>query len=230
MAIPGGSRDRRTSVDEVYDHLLEEIRTLRLRPGTKISEAEIAARFGVSRQPVRDAFNRLENLDLLKIRPQRATEVKRFSLIEIEKCRFVRSAIETEVLRRASKHCDATAAALLDESLSRQREAQDKDDYEAFGKLDYEFHRLLCDIAKVSYAFDVISSEKAKVDRLCILSLAQEKRMPQLIQDHEAIAEAVKNGEAESAVAAGVAHLSRLDKTIEAIVETRAEYFEPPPE
>ena len=71
--------DRRTTVDEIFDHLFDEISSLRLRPGDRISEADIAAQFGVSRQPVRDAFTRLANLDLLLIRPQRATEVKRFS-------------------------------------------------------------------------------------------------------------------------------------------------------
>ena len=49
------SSDRRTAVDEIFDHLRAEIDALRLRPGDRISEAEIAARFGVSRQPVRDA-------------------------------------------------------------------------------------------------------------------------------------------------------------------------------
>ena len=72
--------ERRTSVDDIFDYLYDEISGLRLRPGDRISEADIAARFGVSRQPVRDAFNRLANLDLLLIRPQRATEVKRFSM------------------------------------------------------------------------------------------------------------------------------------------------------
>ena len=40
-------RDRRTSVDEIFDHLYDEISTLRLRPGDKISEADIAAQFNV---------------------------------------------------------------------------------------------------------------------------------------------------------------------------------------
>ena len=105
------SSDRRTAVDEIFDHLRAEIDALRLRPGDRISEAEIAARFGVSRQPVRDAFTRLANLDLLLIRPQRATEVKRFSAREIEKSRFVRAAVEAEVLRRAALAAATAAAA-----------------------------------------------------------------------------------------------------------------------
>jgi DNA-binding GntR family transcriptional regulator len=81
-------------------------------------------------------------------------------------------------------------------------------------------------VAGADYAFEVISMEKAKVDRLCALGLAQENRMPQLVEDHEAIARAVKAGDAEAAVKAGMLHLSRLDATIEAISETNANYFE----
>ena len=63
-------RDRRTVVDEIFEHLHDEISSMRLRPGDRISEADVAAQFGVSRQPVRDAFSRLENASLLLIRPQ----------------------------------------------------------------------------------------------------------------------------------------------------------------
>ena len=92
MVQPSHLSERRTSVDDIFDYLHDEILSLRLRPGDKISEAEIASRFGVSRQPVRDAFSRLANLDLLLIRPQRATEVRRFSSREIEKSSFIRAA------------------------------------------------------------------------------------------------------------------------------------------
>ena len=81
---------RRTTTDLVFEKLHEEIATLAILPGAKLSEADIAQRFGVSRQPVRDAFNRLENLDLLLIRPQRATEVRGFSLERVAHARFIR--------------------------------------------------------------------------------------------------------------------------------------------
>jgi len=219
--------ERRTSVDEIFDDLYKDIAELRLRPGDKISEAEIAAKFGVSRQPVRDAFSRLENLDLLVIRPQRATEVRRFSSKEIAKSRFVRSAVEAEMLRRAATHCDAAGAALLDDCLGRQKEAIDQGNVAAFGDLDYEFHKALCQVAGVDFAFEVIAAEKAKVDRLCMLGLSKEDRMPQLLEDHKAIVKAVKDGDAEGAVKFGMQHLSRLDSTIEWISKTNSNYFEP---
>ncbi|WP_353474548.1 GntR family transcriptional regulator [Salipiger sp. H15] len=219
--------DRRTGVDVVTDSLYEEIVSLRLLPGAKISEAEVAARFGVSRQPVRDAFTRLANLDLLLIRPQKATEVKRFSVRGIEKARFVRAAVEVEVLRRAAERCDEAGAQALDAELYRQRKLLLNSDYTKFSVLDYEFHKRLCEIAGAEYAFDVIQAEKAKVDRLCMLGLAKEDRMPELIEDHERIADFVKAGRAEEAVAAGRLHLGRLDATIESIRERNAGYFEP---
>lgn len=218
--------ERRTSVDEVFDYLHNEIVTLALRPGDKISEAEMATRFGISRQPVRDAFSRLANLDLLLIRPQRATEVKRFSMREIEKSRFVRAAVENEILRRAAAKCDEAGAASLDAALKQQERAIKDHDVDGFGALDYKFHETLCGIAGAEFAFDVIMREKAKVDRLCRLGLSKEQRMPELMADHKMIADAVKAHNADGAVEAGTLHLSRLDETIQRITATNASYFD----
>ncbi len=220
-------RDRRTSVDVVFDHLRDQITSLTLLPGDKISESEIAAQFGVSRQPVRDAFSRLENLDLLLIRPQRATEVKRFSMREIEKSRFVRASIESEILRRAAQHCDAIGASQLDASLIQQTAVVEVDDYDRFGALDYQFHQTLCEIAKVDFAFEVIKQEKANVDRLCMLSLSKVNHLSQLLDDHERITECVRNHDGDGAVAVGMLHLSRLDSTIDEILKAHGDYFDP---
>jgi len=218
---------RRTSVNVVFDHLYEEINTLRLLPGNKISEAEIAARFNVSRQPVRDAFSRLENLDLILIRPQKATEVRRFSTRSITKSRFVRAAVEAEAIRRAAKVCTESGAQLLDKCLQRQRKIVENGNFGAFNALDYEFHRALCEIAEVDFAFEVVSAEKAKLDRLCVLSHSGGDRLSQLLDDHEVIAKNISGGNAEAAVEAGMLHLSRLDATITKISQDHPDYFEP---
>lgn len=154
--------EKRAGAEDIFGFLQGEILSLRLRPGDKLSEADVAARFGVSRQPVRDAFSRLANLDLLVIRPKRATEVKRFSTREIEKSRFVRSAVEERVLRRAAERCDLVGGARLDMALAEQEQVLKKEDVEAFATLDYSFHKTLCEIAGVDFAFDVILAEKSK--------------------------------------------------------------------
>ncbi|CAN0601665.1 unnamed protein product, partial [Ectocarpus sp. 12 AP-2014] len=151
---------RRTTVDDIFEQLRDDILSLRLKPGDKISEAEVAAQFGVSRQPVRDAFSRLAHLDFLLIRPQRATVVKRFSIRQIVKSRFVRAAIEMEVLRRAAERCDAKQAERLNAELAAQKQAIEDGKVEKFGALDYEFHKTLCKIADADFAFEVIMAEK----------------------------------------------------------------------
>lgn len=219
--------DRKSSVELIVGSLRAEILSMRLLPGTRISEQDVADRFGVSRQPVRDAFNRLEGMDLIVIRPKRATEVKRFSLRSIEKSRFIRAAVESAVLRQATLHAGDADARRLDAHIAMQRRALADRDHAGFARLDYEFHELLCDIARRPYAFDLIRAEKQKVDRLCMLSLAKEDRMQQLIDDHLAIAEAIKAHDADAADRAGMVHLSRLDETIRTIHATSGAYFEP---
>jgi len=227
MAQPSAVLTGRTSVEQIVDKLYDEIIKLRLLPGEKISESEIAQRFGVSRQPVRDAFSRLALLDLVQVRPQRATTVKRFSARAIQKSRFIRSAVEAEVLRRAAARCDEAGGFRLDAELAQQRAAAKNNDYDAFARLDYDFHETLCKIAQVPFAFDVVSTEKAKVDRLCMLSLTKESRIPLLITDHEEISNAIKAGNGDWAVAAGMLHLTRLDTTIETVRKNNETFFEP---
>lgn len=217
---------RRTNVESVFDHLYQEIVTMQLLPGTKISEAEIAARFDVSRQPVRDAFSRLSNLDLLLIRPQKATEVKRLSSAAITSARFVRAALEAEVLRRAARVCTKAGEQLLQDHLTQQQKAVDDDNFNQFRVLDYDFHKTLCAIAEVDFAFDVISKEKAKIDRLCVLGLQLDERIDQLLDDHVKIANMIISNEEQAAVDAGMLHLSRLDATINSIREEHADYFD----
>lgn len=218
--------ERRTSVETVFDHLYDEIVSMRLLPGKKISEAEIAGLFDVSRQPVRDAFSRLENLDLLLIRPQKATEVKRFSSRAITTARFVRAAVEAKVLHQAANLCGPDGTKLLNSCLDEQREAVNSKKYDDFRSLDYAFHKALCKIAELDFAFDVIASNKAKVDRLCVLGIARDEKMDQLLEDHVRIAQMVSKNDEDGAVEAGMLHLSRLDSIINTIRDENADYFD----
>ena len=218
--------ERRTSADAVYDYLYERIGSLDLLPGAKISEAEIAAKFGISRQPVRDAFSRLGNMDLLLIRPQKATVVKKFSLRTIAMARFVRLSVEVEVLRKAALLWDGSMDADLTSNLKGQKAALRRKDVDAFHALDYEFHRLLCRSAGVEFAFEIISEHKARVDRLCVLSLTAEDGMMDLIDDHETIIAQLKDKDAEGVSETIRKHLSRLDDTIKDIHEKHSSYFE----
>ena len=217
--------DRRTTADEVFAVLHEDIASLRLLPGDKLSEVEVASRLDVSRQPVREAFIRLDGLGLLQVRPQKATEVCRFSLVSIRHARFVRCAIELEIVREACAVGTDVVDRALDANLARQRRALDAGRTERFHELDHEFHRLLCRAAEREAVFDTLSSVRAETDRLCLLGLgARDEREP-VHEDHVRIVEHVRAGDARAATARTRVHLARLDSVIDAVRARHAGYF-----
>lgn len=220
------SIERRTVIDAIYDELYEEISTLKLLPGAKLSEADIARRFGVSRQPVRDAFNRLETKQLLLIRPQKATVVRGFSMDQIANARFVRVAVELEVLRAACAIWNNARAAELRKNLDRQQEALTAEGGGDFHELDYQFHRQICELGGCALAFETIEECKRSVDRLCVLSLGRDNEVSVLVQDHEAIAAALEDRDPERAIKAARRHFARLDDTIADIHKKHAEFFD----
>ena len=217
---------RRTSADDIFDYLHAQIASLKLLPGTRISEVEIARRFDVSRQPVREAFIRLANRDLLQVRPQKATIVRRFSSEKIMRARFIRMAVECEVLRRACRRDPGRFKARLQRSIEAQERAVRDQDINRFHELDYDFHKTLCAAAGSEFVFETISENKAQVDRLCMLSLAQPATMDELIQDHRKIVAAIVERDEDAVIRAITHHLSRLDDVVAGIRRSHSDFFE----
>jgi len=162
----------------------------------------------------------------LLARPQKATLVKRFSSEAITTARFVRLSVELNVLRHAARRCNRDGVDRLTANIDLQHKAIRDNQYEKFRALDFEFHRTLCIVGDVEFAFDVIAKEKATVDRLCVLSERHDERLIQLLDDHISIAASVANKDEEAAVKAGILHLSRLDSSIAKIQKEYADYFD----
>ena len=72
-----------TATRNLFDRLREEILTGQLPYGTRLRQAEVAARFGISTTPVREAFRELASLGLVAIHPHRGAEVRRPSAPEL---------------------------------------------------------------------------------------------------------------------------------------------------
>lgn len=218
------SNHYRTAADQVFSELNRRINTLDLMPGTKLSEIEIARQFDVSRQPVREAFIKLNGLGLLEIKPQRATIVRKLSMKEIEKARFVRLSIELEVICRACRFLDEDSAAALAKNLEAQVEAIN--DVHAFDALDLEFHRLLCVASKQEDSFLSIVANKAKTDRLRLLSLKKRDEAEFILSDHQAMFKALQKGDEKRCMELVRIHLSRIDVDIEELLVGSSDLFE----
>lgn len=217
---------RRTTADEIFDRLREDIISLHLPPGTKLSEADIANRFDVSRQPVREALIRLSNMSLVSVRPQRATVVRKISHREITEARFIRMAVEVEIVRRAcAKYTPSFGADFLS-NLEQQKAAVEADDTEALNQLDYEFHSLMCVVADCEFAFKTIADNKHSIDRLCTLSLSSKSGQEEIYQDHRRTFECLQAGDEEGCVESTRIHLARLNETLKFAEVRFPDYFD----
>lgn len=226
IAAPRPDDDRQTAADEVFDSLHRDIRSLRLKPGAKLSEAEVARQLNISRQPVREAFIRLGNMNLLQIRPQRATVVRKIAEKDMQQARFVRTAVEIEVVQRACAAFAPRDRAEYRRNLAQQERAVARDDADRFHALDYEFHQLLCDTAGCPFVSQTIAATKLHVDRVCMISLNDRDEMRTLLEDHATIFACLESGDREGIVARMRLHLSRLDHVIATARLKHPEYFE----
>ncbi|MFW2586642.1 GntR family transcriptional regulator [Sagittula sp. SSi028] len=213
----------KSATDMVFDTLYQAVISLQLPPGTRVSEAEVAQQLDVSRQPVRDAFFRLSNLGFLAIRPQRATLITPISPTAIRNALFVRVAIECECLQAAAQRMDPSGADRLRALLSAQQEAADPT---AFYQLDEAFHREIAEIAGHGHAWDLITEQKAHMDRVRLLTLSS-ARQHQAQAEHVALAEALIAGDLTTAQSRLRAHLNDILNALDKARADHPEYFDP---
>ncbi|WP_053997922.1 GntR family transcriptional regulator [Ahrensia marina] len=217
---------RRTSASDVFDVMYDQITSLKLKPGEKVSVVDVAKQFDVSRQPVREAFIKLSNMGLLLVKPQSATIVRKISISEVDDARFIRKSIEIGIARKACKLWNNQHLVSFQRNLDEQRSAADRGDTAHFRELDSKFHRLICTVAGHPNVYSVIAENKAKVDRLCALSLSLHAETEAVYSEHVKIVDLLNTGDEEGLVNQVDAHLSRLDGVISEVSKKHSEYFE----
>ncbi|MCC9621416.1 GntR family transcriptional regulator [Thalassospira sp. MA62] len=195
-----------------------------LLPGARLSEAELAKHFNVSRQPIREAFIKLADQGLLEVRPQRGTYVRKISVAAVLDARFVREAIEADIAGFVAKEPDSDFIARLEQLIIDQRKAMEGD-AQWFLKLDHDFHRCLAEAAGKTYAWKVVEDVRAQLDRVRYLSYFQFP-MDEIIEQHVRIVSAIANRDCEAASVAMREHLREILHALPDIARSRSELFD----
>jgi DNA-binding GntR family transcriptional regulator len=209
---------------QVYRILREQIIQAELMPGERVSEAEIAKGLSVSRQPVREAFIKLSEEGLVQVLPQRGTYVTRISAASVRDVRFVREAIEADIVRQVASERVAGTIEELRDQIARQKQVP-QDDRTAFLRLDELFHHTLAAAAGRAYAWSVIESVKAQMDRVRFLSV-DDMQVGRLIEQHERIVDAIAAGDVGGAEQALRTHLREILKSLPEIARSQAGFFD----
>ena len=130
------TRDGNTSA-RVADAIREAILDGTYPPGSRLRQEEIAARFGASRVPVREALKILEADGLVTLVANTGAWVSRLTLAECEEVYQTRERVEPLLLRMSAPNLEPAAIDRLEVLATRMAET---DDVEEFLRLDREFH------------------------------------------------------------------------------------------
>ncbi|KPP88066.1 MAG: transcriptional regulator [Rhodobacteraceae bacterium HLUCCA08] len=217
----------RPAAEQIHAALRAAILDCSILPGARLSESEIAARFGASRTPVREALTRLREDALILTLPSRGSFVSRLSERQIRGAQFLREAIECAVVALlAETGLDAPRDAALQATLDAQAQAIDRGDRPAFQAADDAFHATLSAATGIARLEAALGREKAALDRLRVLSLAEPAHMQRLCADHAGVLAAIRDRHPEAAIAAMRLHLRRVLGTLAQMIADHGEYFD----
>lgn len=190
----------RTTPALVADVLREAILHGLLKAGQPLRQDELAAQFGLSRSPVREALRQLEGEGLVTSYPHRGAVVSEFSAAEMQELCEIRVPLETTAMRLALPHLTDEVierAAAIIEAADRMTDAEARTQW---GANNWEFHSTLYAPAQRPRLFALIKNLHTHFDRYVRMYFALVPAKERLQHEHRAILDACRRHDAEQAV------------------------------
>jgi DNA-binding GntR family transcriptional regulator len=195
------------AVGDTYRAIREAILDGVLAPEVWLREVALSAALGVSRTPVREALNRLEEEGLVARTPAVGAQVTKLSFEDMSAVYQVRGSLESlaaEYATRQGKPEHFDEFRRLQERMTAATAATDFDD---FSRANVEFHHLLSVAADNAYLSRLLATVEVAIRRFGTRSLSPE-RMRAVLGEHAAIIDAMVAGDAERAGEAAASHAS----------------------
>lgn len=187
--MPRAGAGRISGAQFVYQHLRDQIISLELAPGTRLSEVELAGELGVSRTPVREGLNRVLSEDLIEQGPTGGMFVRSLDPADLRELYTVRAVLEGVIAREAAEN--ATAG-----DIDELRDLMEKialliDHASEVARLGSEFHASLSRIAGNRRVGQLLRQIRSHIQRYRNLTTQSHERRRAAIVEHRAIFEAI---------------------------------------
>jgi DNA-binding GntR family transcriptional regulator len=213
-----------STTDRVYTELRRLIISGTCAPGQALNEKAVADQLGVSRSPVREAFQRLVTERLLLSERNKSVTVNRFTDADIQEIYDARTAIESHAARTiidaGSAKVDLTAEH-LEGKLLALREELDHGDRLAVAQADLSFHQTLVACggnSRLIAAYDLLSAETLT----CMAWLENAKPSgDELVQDHSDFIDALRAHDPGQITTIIAQHLVRANSNLAASTLTQ---------
>ncbi len=189
------AREKDTIALRISKALADRIMSGALEPGTRLRQDHIAAEFGASHVPVREAFRLLEAQGLAISEPRRGVRVASFSLDEVREVAAMRAALEVLALRQAAPNL---TPAILDRAEEATRIGDISHDVRDWEAANRTFHRLIlepCGMPRLMAAIDDLYAASARF----LFTTWRTDWEARTDYDHRLILAALRSGHVEAA-------------------------------
>lgn len=208
------------SLTEVAYRRLEEMMvTLRLAPGSGVSEAELSRRLGIGRTPIREALQRLARERLVVILPRRGIVVSEINALTQLRLIETRRELERLLSRRAAKRATEAERAKFRAIAAGMAKAAEEEDDIAFMRLDQAFNGLVTEAARNEFAAGAMSLMHGLSRRYWYHHYKQVADLPLSARLHGAVAEAIAAADEPAAAAASDRLMDYIESFTRATVD-----------
>lgn len=188
---------RMTLAQQIRESLVVRIVSGEIQPGERLVETKIAAMYGTSQAPVREALRDLEAMRMVETRPRRGTFVRHFVQQTLRESYVVRAALEETATRLAMLAGTVPVEALRAE-VKAMRLAARTGDAAAAASASVAFHRHIVDAAHNELL--KLSWEALQIEaRTSVTMVAAEVKLKDIARDHADLLKSIEDGDLETA-------------------------------
>ncbi|NPV06797.1 MAG: GntR family transcriptional regulator [Anaerolineae bacterium] len=187
--------------DDAYLALKREIMSGAWPPGTQLHPASLAERLGMSRTPVRDALNALQQEGLVEILPRRGYFVSRITVRDVEEVFDLRLILEAATAKRAATRIAPDEIERL-ACLSRRYVAGDVESYKAYLEENREFHLAVAAATGNRLLEEALARVLDHMQRFLILRLDLSQDADDMLAEHHLLLDAFRARDPERAAEA----------------------------
>ena len=191
----------------VHDTLAELIADGSLTPGQHLVESDLAEQLGVSRQPIREALQRLAVDGWVELRPAYGAYVRIPTAEEVAQLLGVRSVLAAYSAREAAQHATRERVARLRELYEAGIKALAADDESALVTANSDLHACIVQLSGNKVLAELIAQVERRV-RWCYTPTAR-PRGQDAWHEHDAVIRAIADGDAPLAEQLMRAHTER---------------------
>jgi DNA-binding GntR family transcriptional regulator len=195
--------------DEVKEKLKEDIIMLKLKPGDRIVETEVAKKLGISQVPVREALRGLEEEGLINTIKYRGAFVSDINPVEMYHMFSLRAKIETDAIEAILPKLTKRHFGELYDIVDKMKSGEN--DYAVQSRLDMEFHRTIIEWANVDVYLRIWGMLTNHIRRYITLLNPKVRILPEEVhQYHHALVETLEERDVEKAKNAFKEHIMKM--------------------